>query len=344
MSFPNSTTPGVQDALGRPLRDLRISVTDRCNFRCVYCMPKAIFHDRFPFLARSEILSFEEIERISRLFVLEGVEKIRITGGEPLVRRNIEDLVAMLAEIPGVQDVAMTTNGSLLTADKASRLKTAGLKRITVSLDSLDDEVFQSMNDVGFPVSAVLEAIDIAEKAGLTPVKINVVVKKGVNHQGIVDIAQHFRGTGHIVRFIEYMDVGNSNGWKMADVVPARDILAQINQVWPLEPVDPSRPGEVARRYRYLDGQGEIGLITSVTQPFCRGCTRARLSPDGSLYTCLFAHQGVDFRELLRNGSSDEEIRAEIQKIWGARTDRYSELRSSETSSRPKVEMFHIGG
>jgi len=333
------------DTLQRPLRDLRISVTDRCNFRCVYCMPKEVFGARFRFLPRAEILSFEEIARLARIFVSLGVEKLRLTGGEPLLRAELETLVAMLAAIPGVRDIALTTNGSLLTPGKARALKEAGLRRVTVSLDALDDATFMAMNDVGFPVARVLEAMDAAEAVGLTPVKVDMVVKRGANDAAILPMAAHFRGTGRILRFIEYMDVGNANGWRMEDVVPATEILERIDAVWPIEPLPPNYPGEVATRYRYRDGAGEIGIIASVTRPFCRGCTRARLSAEGQLYTCLFGTIGHDLRALLRGGASDEEIRAAIQRIWSARTDRYSELRFLETPPPgKKVEMSHIGG
>ncbi len=331
------------DTLGRALRDLRISVTDRCNFRCRYCMPKEVFGRDYEFLARDLLLSFEEITRLTRLFTSLGVSKVRLTGGEPLLRRGVEDLAAMLAAIPGIDDLTMTTNGSLL-ARKAEALAAAGLNRVTVSLDSLDDEVFMAMNDVGFPVALVLDGIEAAAAVGLTPVKVNVVVKRGVNDAGVVDMARHFKGTGHIVRFIEYMDVGHSNGWRLDDVVPAAEIVSRISAEMPLEPADPNYRGEVARRWRYADGEGEIGVISSVTRPFCGDCTRARLSAEGTLYTCLFATGGDDLRALLRSGASDEEIAAAITSVWMARTDRYSELRSAATLGLPKVEMSYIGG
>jgi GTP 3',8-cyclase len=330
------------DRLGRPVRDLRVSVTDRCNFRCVYCMPKEVFGRDYPFLPRVELLTFEEIERLARVFVRLGVEKIRITGGEPLVRRDLEKLVAMLAGIAGL-DLTLTTNGSLL-AGKAHALKDAGLKRITVSLDSIDDEVFRAMNDVDFPVERVLAGIDAALAAGLTPVKVNVVVKRSMNEDEILPVARAFRGTGVVVRFIEYMDVGHTNGWRLDDVVPAAEIVRAIDAELPLEPVEPAYRGEVANRYRYRDGSGEIGVIASVTQPFCRDCTRARLSADGKLYTCLFAVRGHDLRALLRGGASDEELAEAIAGIWSRRTDRYSELRSAATGDLPRVEMSYIGG
>ena len=334
----------VHDRLDRPLRDLRISVTDRCNFRCTYCMPKEVFGRDYVFLDRDEILTFEEITRIARLSVANGARKVRLTGGEPLLRRDIEKLVAMLASIDGLEDLAMTTNGSLLTPDRARALKDAGLKRVSVSLDSMDDATFRSMNDVGFPVAKVLEAIDAAAAAGLTPVKVDMVVKRGVNDHDIVEMARHFRGTGHILRFIEFMDVGTTNGWRMDDVVSARQILDQVGAEWPVEPVDASYYGEVAERYRYKDGAGEFGIIASVTIPFCGDCTRARLSADGKVYTCLFAGSGHDLRDLLRNGSSDDEISAHLRRIWGNRGDRYSELRSEDTIPLTRVEMSHIGG
>jgi cyclic pyranopterin phosphate synthase len=331
------------DTLGRPMRDLRISVTDRCNFRCGYCMPKEVFGLDHAFLPRSEILDFEEIERIVRAAVGLGVRKVRLTGGEPLVRRHLERLVAMLAPIPGIDDLTLTTNASLL-AGKAQALADAGLGRLTVSLDALDDATFMSMNDVGFPVSRVLDGIAAAEAAGLTSIKINTVVRRGLNEHAILDLADHFRGTGKTVRFIEYMDVGHTNGWRMHDVVPAAEIVSRIDARWPLEPVDPDYRGEVARRYRYRDDAGEIGVIGSVTQPFCGDCTRARLSADGSLYTCLFATAGHDLRGVLRSGATDADLADAIRAIWTGRSDRYSELRSLDTIELPKVEMSFIGG
>ncbi len=333
----------VTDKLNRPLRDLRISVTDRCNFRCTYCMPKEVFGRDFQFLPSSELLTFEEITRLARVFIANGVEKIRITGGEPLVRRNVEILVEMIASLDGLRDLTLTTNGSLL-ARKAQALKDAGLRRITVSLDSLDNQVFTSMNDVDFPVERVLEGIEAAKSVGLSPIKINMVVKRGVNDASVVDMARYFHGTGHILRFIEYMDVGSSNGWRLTDVVGAAEIAQMINAEMPLEPVDPNYMGEVAQRYRYQDGGGEIGIISSVTQPFCGTCTRARLSSEGQLYTCLFGVRGHDLRALLRGGKPDEEISDFIAGVWKRRDDRYSEIRTSETARLPKVEMSHIGG
>jgi cyclic pyranopterin phosphate synthase len=330
------------DTFKRPLRDLRVSVTDRCNFRCVYCMPKEVFGKDFQFLPRADILSFEEIERLVRVFVGLGVKKVRLTGGEPLVRRNIERLVEMLAKVSDL-DLTLTTNGSLL-AGKARALRDAGLKRVTVSLDSLDDEVFKSMNDVEFPVTRVLEGMDAAEAAGLAPLKVNMVVKRGLNEDSIVPMARYFRGTGRILRFIEYMDVGSSNGWRLNDVVSAREIVATIDRELPLEPIEKNYVGEVAERWRYRDGSGEIGVIASVTQAFCADCTRARLSADGSLYTCLFATQGHDLRGLVRGEMTDAQIADAIAAIWTSRDDRYSELRSEETVGLKKIEMSFIGG
>jgi len=339
----SSGAPGtIRDALGRAVRDLRISVTDRCNFRCIYCMPKEVFGPDYEFLARSQLLSFEDITRLARVFGTHGVAKIRLTGGEPLLRKDLERLVAMLGEIPGM-DLTLTTNGSLLTK-KAAVLKAAGLKRITVSLDSLDDGVFRAMNDVEFPVSKVLEGIDAAARAGLGPVKINMVVKRGVNEDSILPMARHFRGSGHIVRFIEFMDVGATNGWRMDAVMPSAEVIRRIDAELPLEPLDPNYRGEVAERWRYRDGSGEIGVISSVTRAFCRECTRVRLSTDGLLYTCLFATQGYDLRALMRTGASDADIAAAIGAIWSARADRYSEIRTAETASLRKVEMSYIGG
>jgi cyclic pyranopterin phosphate synthase len=331
----------LADTLGRPLRDLRISVTDRCNFRCVYCMPREVFDSNHPFLPHAAILSFEEIARLARIFVGMGVRKIRLTGGEPLVRKDLYKLVALLSDL-GV-DLTLTTNGSLL-AKQARALKEAGLTRVTVSLDSLDESTFRAMNDSDFPVAKVLEGIDAAAAAGLAPIKVNVVVKRGTNDHQIVDIARHWRGTGRIVRFIEYMDVGSTNGWRMDDVVPSAEVVRRIGEAFPLDPVDPSHPGEVAERWRYRDGAGEIGVISSVTQAFCRDCNRMRLSTEGQLFTCLFAHNGHDLKSLVRGGASDDDLRAEIAAVWRARADRYSEIRTAETVRLRKVEMSYIGG
>ena len=335
---------GSRDRFDRPLHDLRISVTDRCNFRCTYCMPKELFGANYRFMPRSELLSFEEITRLARVFVAHGVRKIRLTGGEPLLRQGLEDLVRMLSEVEGLEDLTLTTNGSLLTPERARRLRAAGLERLTVSLDAVDDTVFASMNDVGFPVEPVLRSIEDAGRAGLSPVKINMVVKRGVNDHEVVPMAERFRGSGHIVRFIEYMDVGNTNGWRMDDVVSAREIVERIGRAYPLRTAEPNYRGEVARRWRYADGAGEIGVIASVTQPFCGACTRARLSAEGKLYTCLFANTGFDLRELVRSGTSDEALSAAIGSVWSGRSDRYSELRSSNTPSQPRIEMSYIGG
>lgn len=334
----------LTDTYRRPIRDLRISVTDRCNFRCVYCMPKEIFGADYQFLDHAEILSYEEIARLARLFIACGVTKIRVTGGEPLVRREIEKLIAMLAALPGLEDLTLTTNGSALTRTKAQALKDAGLRRITVSLDSLDDTTFRTMNDVKFPVARVLQAIDNAAAVGLVPVKINMVVKRDVNDHSVLAMARYFRDTGHILRFIEYMDVGSTNGWRLDDVVSAAAIVEMINAEYPIEPATPNYRGEVAKRWRYRDGSGEIGIISSVSQPFCGSCTRARISAEGSLYTCLFATKGHDLRRLLRGGASDEYITEVISTIWSRRDDRYSELRTAQTVELPKIEMSYIGG
>jgi GTP 3',8-cyclase len=339
----------VADTLARPLRDLRISVTDRCNFRCVYCMPKDVFDKDYAFLPHSSLLSFEEITRIARLFVAHGVEKIRLTGGEPLLRKDVEKLIAMLAALttPSGQplDLTLTTNGSLLVK-KAQALKDAGLKRVTVSLDSLDDATFRRMNDVDFPVVSVLRGIDVAHQVGLGPIKVNMVVKGGVNDQEIVPMARHFKDSPFILRFIEYMDVGASNGWKMDEVIPSAEVVRRIDAALPLEPIAPNYNGETAERWRYRDGGGEIGVISSVSHAFCRDCTRARLSTEGKLFTCLFATSGHDLRALLRSGRSDEEISSAVAHLWRARADRYSELRSSAAIGRAasKVEMSYIGG
>jgi cyclic pyranopterin phosphate synthase len=337
----------LADTLARPLRDLRISVTDRCQFRCTYCMPREVFGRDFVFLPRGQLLTFEELTRLARIFAGLGVRKLRLTGGEPLLRRDLDKLVAMLARVGGIDDIALTTNGALL-AGKARALAAAGLRRVTVSLDSLDDAVFMALNDAGFPVARVLAAITAAAGAGLAPVKVNMVVRRGVNEQSVLPMAAHFRHSGHVLRFIEYMDVGTTNGWRLDEVVPAAEIISLIGGQWPLEPVAPGYPGEVASRHRYRDGAGEIGVIASVTQPFCRGCTRARLSADGKLYTCLFAGAGHDLRGPLRAGSSEQALREQISSIWARRADRYSEQRTRQTSRtrqvKPKVEMSRIGG
>ncbi|MEX0959792.1 MAG: GTP 3',8-cyclase MoaA [Burkholderiales bacterium] len=332
----------LADRRGRPLRDLRISVTDRCNFRCTYCMPKEVYGRDFQFLERSQLLSFDEIHRLVRIFRGHGIEKVRITGGEPLVRRQLEKLIELLAQEPGL-DLTLTTNASLLK-QKARLLKDAGLKRVTVSLDSLDDKVFRAMNDVDFPVAKVLEGIEEADRVGLRPVKINMVVKRGANEHTVVDMARHFKGSGHILRFIEFMDVGHTNGWKMEHVVPSRELAARLDAAFGIEPLDPNYRGEVAERWRYKDGSGELGFISSVTQAFCRDCTRTRLSAEGQIFTCLFATSGTDLRGLLRSGASDEEISDVIARVWRARTDRYSEIRTEETAKLRKVEMSYIGG
>ena len=332
-----------RDTLGRPLHDLRISVTDRCNFRCVYCMPREFFGRDHAFLPRAELLTFEEITRLVEVFTRLGVEKVRLTGGEPLVRRDLPDLVARLAGINGVRDLTLTTNGVLL-GEHAAALAAAGLRRVTVSLDADDDETFMRMNDAGVPVARVLAGIDAAEAAGLGPTKVNMVVKRGWNEHAVLPMARRFRGTGRVLRFIEYMDVGHSNGWRLDEVVTAAEILEAVGAEFPLEPMPPTHPGEVAERYRYTDGTGEIGVIASVSRPFCGGCSRARVSADGQLFTCLFATAGHDLRALLRGDASDADLEAHLRGIWGARTDRYSEIRSAETTGLVKVEMSYIGG
>ncbi len=332
------------DSLGRPLRDLRISVTDRCNFRCTYCMPAEVYGERYRFLTRAQLLSFEEISRVARIVASLGAVKIRLTGGEPLVRRGVPDLVRMLAGTDGVSDLTMTTNGQLLPRHAAA-LREAGLDRVTVSLDTLDDAIFRRMNGREFGVDGVLAGIRAAREAALTPIKVNAVVQRGVNDHTVVDLARHFRGTGIIVRFIEFMDVGTLNDWRMDAVVPSAEIVARIDAEMPLEPASPSYRGEVASRYRYADGSGEIGLISSVTEPFCGDCTRLRLSPEGELYTCLFGSVGTDLRTPLRSGADDREIEAVIRRTWLARRDRYSEERTAATGARAgRVEMYHIGG
>lgn len=342
----------VTDTRGRRLRDLRISVTDRCNFRCVYCMPKEIFGKDFAFMDRDELLSFEEMTRLARISVAHGVEKIRLTGGEPLLRKGLEELVGMLAALRTPDgrpiDIALTTNGSALAA-RAQGLKDAGLDRVTVSLDSLDDATFQAMNDVRFPVGRVLKGIDAAHAVGLGPIKINMVVKRGQNEQDILTMARHFQGSPYILRFIEFMDVGTSNGWKMDEVVPSAEVISRINAELPLEAVAANYDGETSARWRYVDGSGEIGVISSVTQSFCRSCSRARVSTDGKLFTCLFATEGHDLRALMRGGCSDDELTEVMATIWRERSDRYSDLRSAKSTElratgRKKIEMSYIGG
>jgi cyclic pyranopterin phosphate synthase len=350
-SILETPTGLLSDRLARPLHDLRISVTDRCNFRCVYCMPKAVFNNEYQYLPHTSLLSFEEITRIARLFIAHGVEKIRLTGGEPLLRKNIEKLIGMLAELKTISgkplDLTLTTNASLL-ARKAQSLKDAGLQRVTVSLDALDNATFQRMNDVDFAVEDVLKGIDIAHQVGLGPIKVNMVVKGGMNDHEIVPMARYFRGTPYILRFIEYMDVGASNGWKMDEVIPSAEVARRISAEMPLEPIAANYTGETASRWRYVDGSGEIGLISSVSQAFCSDCTRARLSTEGKLYTCLFATSGHDLRALLREGRDDAEISTALAHLWRQREDRYSELRTSQTAalrrSANKVEMSYIGG
>ncbi len=335
------------DRLGRRVRDLRISVTDRCNFRCTYCMPREVYGRDFAFLPHDQVLSFEEIERLARLFVEEGVEKLRITGGEPLVRRDLPELVGMLAALRrpdgGPVDVTLTTNGSALRS-LAGALRSAGLGRVTVSLDSLDEATFRAMNGVDFPVAKVLDGIAAARTAGFGPIKVNMVVRRGLNEASVAPMARWARDEGHILRFIEYMDVGHSNGWRLDEVVPAAQVVAAIHAEMPLEAIPPNYPGEVATRWRYRDGGGEVGAIASVTQPFCGACTRARISADGQLYTCLFAVKGTDLRAVLRSGASDDELAVAIRSVWAVRGDRYSELRSESTRDLPRVEMFAMGG
>ena len=334
----------IRDVFGRLLQDLRISVTDRCNFRCPYCMPAEIYGERYQFLPRADLLTFEEIARLARIFVGLGTTKIRLTGGEPLVRSGVENLVALLTQVDGIKDLTLTTNGYLL-AQQAQALKDAGLQRVTVSLDSLDDDIFGEMNGRGYGVQRVLEGIEKAREVGLDPIKVNAVVQKGVNDHTLLDLLRHFKGTGVIVRFIEYMDVGNLNGWKLDQVVPSAELVQTINQELPIEPVDKNYRGEVADRYRYIDGSGEIGFISSVTEAFCSDCTRARLSTDGKLFTCLFASDGRDLRDPMRNGATDEELEALITDVWNRRVDRYSEIRASLTTPpQRKVEMYQIGG
>ncbi len=340
----------ISDTRGRPLRDLRISVTDRCNFRCTYCMPKEVFDSNYPYLSHSDLLSFEEISRLTSIFVGLGVEKIRLTGGEPLLRKNLEVLVEMLAKIRTTAgsslDLTLTTNGSILRK-KAAALKNAGLQRLTISLDGLNDNIFKKMNDVDFPVTDVLDGIVAAQEVGFSNLKVNMVVKKGTNDQEIIPMAKHFKGTGVTLRFIEFMDVGSSNGWDLSQVLPSQEVANRINAVFPIEPIEANYPGEVAQRWRYVDGSGEIGFISSVTQTFCHECTRARISTDGQLYLCLFAKEGFDFKTLLRSGKSDLEIANAIMSTWTKRDDHYSEIRGSNTliaNGGKKVEMSYIGG
>ena len=338
----------VSDQLNRPLRDLRISVTDRCNFRCVYCMPREVFGPGYAFVPRKDLLTLEEIARIAQAFATLGMRKVRITGGEPLIRRNLEHLIEMLNATSGIEDISLTTNGSMLTAGRALALKQAGLRRLTVSLDALDDKTFKQINDVDYPASRVLDGIENARSAGFSEIKVNAVVRRGFNEHAVLDLVDYFRGTGCIVRFIEYMDVGETNGWNLDDVIPARELISQIDAKYPVEPISPNYQGEVAKRWRFRDDQGEIGFITSVTESFCGDCSRARLSAVGKIYTCLFASDGHDLRMLLRSGASDSDLLESITNIWQARSDRYSELRGMNVpmpdSGKSKVEMSHIGG
>jgi cyclic pyranopterin phosphate synthase len=340
---PSPAAPPAIDRLGRALRDLRVSVTDRCNFRCTYCMPREVFGQDYRFLPQVDILTFEEITRLATLFVELGVRKVRLTGGEPLLRRDVERLVSMLAQVDGLDDLTLTTNGSLL-ARKAEALAAAGLRRISVSLDSLDDEVFARLNDVAFPVRAVVEGMEAADRAGLRPLKVNMVVRRGLNEGSVVPMARFARERGYILRFIEYMDVGHSNGWRLDEVVPSSEIVSMIDAEMPLVALPAQYPGEVAGRWSYLDGTGEVGVISSVSEPFCRTCTRARITAEGQLFTCLFGVRGTDLRGPLRSGAHDDEMRRLIGDVWAARTDRYSELRGEATTRLAKVEMSHIGG
>jgi cyclic pyranopterin phosphate synthase len=340
---PNTTTTMPRDRLRRPLRDLRVSITDRCNFRCTYCMPRELFGPDHQFLPRAELLTFEEIARVVGVLASLGVGKIRLTGGEPLVRRDVTDLIAMLDAIDGIDDLAMTTNASLL-APLAEDLRAAGLRRLTISLDALDDEVFRAMSDTKISVDVVLDGIAAAQAAGFAPIKVNAVVRRGVNTDQIVPLARYGRENGLIVRFIEFMDVGTTNGWQLGEVVPSRDVIRTIDAVFPVEPLDPNYTGEVAQRWRYRDGAGEVGVISSVSQPFCSTCTRARLSAIGELYTCLFASGGTDVRTWLRSDIDDAELRDRLAAVWRGRSDRYSELRTRATAHLDKVEMSYIGG
>jgi cyclic pyranopterin phosphate synthase len=340
---PSRAAPPAIDRLGRALRDLRVSVTDRCNFRCTYCMPREVFGQAYRFLPQADILTFEEITRLATLFVGRGVRKVRLTGGEPLLRRDLERLVEMLARVDGLEDLTLTTNGSLL-ARKADALAAAGLRRISVSLDSLDDEVFARLNDVGFPVRAVVEGLEAAERAGLHPIKVNMVVRRGLNEDSVLPMARFARERGYILRFIEYMDVGHSNGWRLDEVVSSAEIVAMIDAEMPLVAMPAQYAGEVADRWRYIDDGGEVGVISSVSEPFCGACTRARLTAEGQLFTCLFGVRGTDLRGPLRSGADDEAVGRLIDEVWAARTDRYSELRSDATTRLSKVEMSRIGG
>lgn len=339
----STSIAGPLDRLGRPVRDLRLSVTDRCNFRCPYCMPREAFGPDHAFSPRAELLTYEELSRLVAIFADLGVRKVRLTGGEPLLRRDLEALVAMIATTPGIEDIALTTNGSLL-AGRAESLRAAGLRRVTVSLDSVDSEVFAAMADSRLPLSTVLEGIAAAREAGLAPIKLNAVVQRGVNDDGLLDLVAYARTHGHVLRFIEYMDVGTSNGWVRDEVVPAAEIIERVGAAYPLEPVAPSTRGEVARRWRYADGGGELGVISSVTQPFCTDCTRARVTATGEMFTCLFAASGRDLRAPLRGGATDAELHALISGAWSGRSDRYSELRSANTPDLAKPEMSYLGG
>ena len=348
MSERASTSKAVLDRRRRPLRDLRSSVTDRCNFRCVYCMPREVFGPGYAFVPRKDLLTLEEIARVAQVFASLGMRKVRITGGEPLIRRNLEHLIEMIDATEGVEDISLTTNGSMLTSVRAASLKQAGLKRLTISLDALDDATFKRINDVDYPASRVLDGIDNARAAGFADIKVNAVVRRGFNEHAVLDLVKHFRHSGCIVRFIEYMDVGETNGWNLDDVIPAAELVDRIDALYPLEAVSPNYPGEVAKRWRYRDGAGEIGFITSVTQSFCGDCSRARLSAVGELYTCLFGTQGHDLRSLLRSGADDAQLLQAVSEIWQERADRYSELRATATpvplAGQAKVEMSHIGG
>ena len=343
-SSTESSEVALRDQFGRPLRDLRLSVTDRCNFRCPYCMPAEIYGERYHFLPRDSVLTYEEIARLVRIFAKLGVTKVRLTGGEPLLRQHLDRLVAMLVQIPGIADLTLTTNGFLL-AQQAQALKDAGLRRVTISLDTLDDAIFRIMNGRNYGVERVLEGVRKAEEVGFHPIKINSVVQKGLNDHTLVELARYCKSRGHIVRFIEFMDVGNRNSWQLDQVVPSREVVSRISEEVPLETVEKDYRGEVADRWRYVDGEGEIGVISSVTEPFCGDCTRLRLSPEGNVYTCLFAGAGHDLKGPLRSGATDAEVEERIRNIWRVRADRYSEERSTVGgASRKKVEMYHIGG